>query len=181
MDRRAPYWIYLYSCFLRLLNIQAFTSEGAQIKTQVSPVRYKGSVPHLTPADSPAFLSSPLSDESCMSTPKWQKEQREKTKGRNETQLHTEITGNKVTWACWVQMSLSTWSSEGMRSTAVQASRKTRRWTIPQAWRQKKSQIDIKKAAGNLVETTHAGWSLAPRAIRHTEADRQGWDVQDYC
>ena len=145
MDRRAPYCIYLYSLFLWLLNIQTFILEGAHIKKQVLPVRYKGSVPHLTPADSPAFLSSPLSDESCVSTPKWQKEQREKTKGRNETQLHTETTGNKVTWTCWIQMSLSTWSSKRMRSTAVQASRKTRGWATPQAWRQEKSQIDTKK------------------------------------
>lgn len=109
--------------------------EGGLIKTQVLLVRYKGSVPHLTPADSPAFLSSPLSDESCVSTPKWQKEQREKTKGRNETQLHIETTGNKVTWACWIQMSLSTWNSRRMRSTAVQASRETGGWTRPQAQR----------------------------------------------
>lgn len=83
--------------------------------------------------------------ESCVSTPKWQKEQREKTKGRNETQLHTETTGNKVTWTCWVQMSLSTWSSKRMRSTAVQATRKTRGQTTPQAWRQEKAQTDTKK------------------------------------
>lgn len=40
----------------------------------------KGSVPHLIPADSPAFLSSPLSDESRVSTPKRQKEQKEENK-----------------------------------------------------------------------------------------------------
>lgn len=121
--------------FWWLLYTQTFISEGVLIKTQVLLVRYKGSVPHLTPADSPAFLSSPLSDESCVSTPKRQKEQREKTKGRNETQLHTETTGNKVTWTCWIRMSLSTWSSRRMRSTAVHASRKTLGWTRPQAWR----------------------------------------------
>lgn len=173
--------------FCDFLISRPSTSEGAHIKTQVLPVRYKGSVPHLTPADSPAFLSSPLSDESCVSTPKWQKEQREKTKGRNETQLHTETTGNKVTWTCWIQMSLSTWSSKRMRTTAVQASRKIRGWTIPQVWRQEKSQISTKKVQHKLLETpvesARAGWSPAPQHTRHTAyRTRQvrGCDVQNY-
>lgn len=182
------------SLFWWVFNIQTFPAEGAHVNTQVSPVREKGSVPHLNPADSPAFLSSPLSGDSCVSTPKWQKEQREKTKGRNETQLHTGTTGNQVTWTAGYRWHWAHGAAEGRRSSCASVQRQHRMDVPSEETREssdghQKAQMDAhqkaqmdghQKVAQELLEaraeTTHAGWSPAQPHVRHR--DGKSWDVR---
>lgn len=108
MDRRVVYHIFIYSIVINFLTYKCFHLMISWLVIfmfwcDLLNYRYKGSGTSFDSSGLPGISVIPFVwCKLCVHT------QDIKTKGRNETPLHTEIPGTKVKWNHWIHMPLST-------------------------------------------------------------------------